>query len=225
MNIPDRFYRLYSSIPFSELIRSSANYRLPRKTAALALVGLSFILLGSCSSLRSHYSMVPIQEAGWQVSENSAIYRTEDFQVRINVPLSGTWQHSMGPCLIPVLPVTRDLPRPLEVWIEFETSPGSRIDLKKDEWLASLRAQEFGETFPDDYQIESKVASAYEETTETGGTRFKLFFDRYDNEFVDFNLKGTIYLNGKIVPLPLLSFERESDLDYTPFTTKILDLL
>lgn len=52
-----------------------------------------------------------------------------------------------------------------------------------------------------------------------------LTFGAYDNQFLDFRLAPLeLRVNGRAIRTPPLQFERESDLDYTPFTTKILDL-
>ena len=196
-------------------------------SSGLRPLGLILILslLSGCSSLRSHYSMVPVEEAEWKTQGDGAAYRSEAFEINIRVPISGTWQHSMGPCLLPAIPITRDLPQPLQIWIRVQAKSSAKVQLNRNDWVAVLRAQEFGETFPDDIEIRSQVASDSLEQLEDGSVRYRFVFSHFDNEFEDFILKGSILVNGKKVDLPALAFERESDLDYTPYTTKILDLM
>ncbi len=183
------------------------------------------LLTADCSSLRSLYSMVPVQETGWQIISDRAVFRDGTHEIQVYVPLSGSWQHSMGPCLLPVLPVTRDFPRPLEIWVDVKSSNAKGIELEGSDWLATLRAQEFGETFPDDYEIKSRVASLTREKLSEDELRYRLTFSQFDNEFEDFSVQGALKVNGKRVAVPSIQFERQSDLDYTPFTTKILDLI
>ena len=184
------------------------------------------VLAGACSSLESFYSLEPEDGQGWaKMSDGTAQYRTNDFKVILSVPFSGSKRHSFGPCIFPVIPQVKENPRSLILDLMIETSEPARIETSKERWSAVLRSRNMDGLFGDE---EFRRVQPYD----VGGGQKDdrryvgpVIFSEFDNSFIDLEIKGGFSLDGKSVELPVIRFDRESDIEYTPFTTEFGEFL
>ncbi|MCR9145082.1 MAG: hypothetical protein NXI24_22780 [bacterium] len=179
-------------------------------------------------------------------SQYYADYQGDGVKISATVPLSGSRQHFAGPCLLPVLPIRQDRPQSLAVHIAIETDAGRSLSARPGLWNALTQGENPVDSFAADdlktarpYRVSllDESGASLAERSEfpgeawrarwRGGAELRIvYFDAYDLDFYRFTLSNmTLTVDGNDLRLPPLVFERESRGSYTPFTTKILDVL
>ncbi|MCB1303107.1 MAG: hypothetical protein KDK37_02465 [Leptospiraceae bacterium] len=181
-----------------------------------------------CSSVTSHYSLEPETRNGWQPDPNNddrvAVFSGKGFYMRISVPISGSTQHFVGPCLLPIIPKTKEWPQPLQIQMYIRTDNGAKPQLRANDWIVHLRSRDMEGAFGNEVFKDTTPVRIDGPVKEGDGWSATLAFSEYDNMFIDFRLQGGFGLSGQHYTIPDLVFERNGNLDYTPYTTKILDM-
>ena len=202
-----------------------------RKCSDYLLIAL-FLLPGmGCSSLTSHYSMEPQEESGWTVrSEYSgrvASFREPGLELDIVTPFfGGSKQHSLGPCLFPVIPLGKVMSGPgLQLRISVRPDEASRIEIKPEDWTIRLRTRNMEGMFGEVVVEEAAPTAFYDLEGQGQLPEASLHYGIYGPSVESFSVQGAVWLDGRRIELPLPEFETVGTLQYIPYTTQILNLL
>ncbi|MEQ9364195.1 MAG: hypothetical protein RIF32_08135, partial [Leptospirales bacterium] len=75
------------------------------------------------------------------IEVRQAVYTTPAFQLSAWVSASGTRRVAFGPCLLPIIPGTKEFPRSLEVTVMIAPA-GSALEITPAEWPVTLGASD-----------------------------------------------------------------------------------
>ncbi len=237
----------------------------PRGSAVAGLLfsALASLTAGACSTYSRDIVQRPVASSeriviretrdpllGFEIVQ--AVYTTPDFQLSAWVPFSGSRRVAFGPCLLPIVPGTKEFPQNLNVVLAIAPADGAQLRIMPDEWRAVLgKGDDLTQLEVDTVVRPFRIVSrAMADLDPLGGEslvsqagdrpaparmmpgeaqRFRLVFPEYDNRFDGFVLRGlrietVAGPNRSVHEIPGLRFESTSRGRYTPFTTKILDL-
>lgn len=197
---------------------------------------------------------MPVSEnSAWTIGEKEmpepyspvsyAEFSNDDLLVRISVPLSGRRQHTVGPCLLPLIPVRRDYRTDLYINIEIQANAESELIIDPGQWTLEiigpgqdcLDCEETTRTLsPHHIQIKRYTGATDLERMDVGpavnwngnADLRLLTITGGDITFHTFTLKNLSFdVNGELVQLPPITFHRKSRMDYTPWTTDALEII